>query len=113
MSVPEQGSPSGQGLAAHLAKGWGTKAIFWTLKRAVANEVFQTLNGHCVVPDYTDLRPARRAKNLTLTAAAAHLGVWPARIGELELGRRPNDELATATDNGQRRLTPNRSISPN
>ncbi len=34
------------------------------------------------------------AKNLTLTAAATHLGVWPARIGELELGRRPNDELA-------------------
>jgi transcriptional regulator with XRE-family HTH domain len=46
------------------------------------------------VPDYTDLRPARRAKNITLTAAATHLGVWPARIGELELGRRPNDELA-------------------
>ena len=46
------------------------------------------------MPDYTDLRPARRAKNLTLTAAAAHLGVWPARVGELELGRRPNDDLA-------------------
>jgi transcriptional regulator with XRE-family HTH domain len=46
------------------------------------------------VPDYTDLRPTRRAKNLTITAAATHLGVWPARIGELELGRRPNDELA-------------------
>jgi len=45
-------------------------------------------------PDY-HLRPALRAKNITLTAAGAHLGVWPARIGELELGRRPNDELAT------------------
>jgi len=42
-----------------------------------------------------DLRPARRAKNLTLTAAANHLGVWPARIGELELGRQPDEELPT------------------
>lgn len=80
----------------HLAKGWTTKAVFRALKRAVAREVFNALVGHCSVPDYSDLRPARRAKNLTLTTAAAHLGVWPARIGELELGRRPNDELAAA-----------------
>lgn len=79
---------------AHLAKGWTISAVFRALKRAVAREIFQALTGHCAVPDYTDLRPARRAKNLTLTAAAAHLGVWPSRIGELELGRRPNDELA-------------------
>jgi transposase len=80
---------------AHLAKGWTGKAVFRTLKRAVAREVFRALTGRCDIPDYQDLRPARRAKNLTLTAAAAHLGVWPARIGEFELGRRPNDELAT------------------
>ena len=80
---------------AHLAKGWTIKAVFRALKRAVAREVFHALAGHCAVPDYSDLRPARRAKNLTLTAAATHLGVWPARIGELELGRRPNNELAT------------------
>jgi len=81
---------------SHLAKGWTIKAVFRALKRAVAREVFPSLTGQCTVPDYTDPRPARRAKNLTLTAAAAHLGVWPARIGELELGRRPNDQLATA-----------------
>lgn len=79
---------------ARLAKGWTLKAVFRALKRAVAREIFQALAGHCAVPDYSDLRPARRAKNLTLTAAATHLGVWPARIGELELGRRPNEELA-------------------
>lgn len=79
----------------HLAKGWTIKAVFRALKRAVARQVFHALAGHCAVPDYSDLRPARRAKNLTLTAAAQHLGVWPARIGELELGRRPNDDLAT------------------
>ncbi|MGL4176116.1 MAG: IS110 family transposase [Dermatophilaceae bacterium] len=77
-----------------LAKGWTTKAVFRALKRAVAREIFRALTGHCTVPDYSDLRPARRAKNLTLTAAAQHLGVWPARIGELELGRRPNNDLA-------------------
>ncbi|HOB05500.1 MAG TPA: IS110 family transposase [Propionibacteriaceae bacterium] len=78
----------------HLAKGWTVKAILRALKRAIAREVFHALAGHCTVPDYSDLRPARRAKNLTLTAAAEHLGVWPARIGELELGRRPNHDLA-------------------
>ncbi len=77
-----------------LVKGWTIAAVFRALKRAIARQIFQALTGHCAVPDYTDLRPARRAKNLTLTAAAKHLGVWPARIGELELGRRPNNELA-------------------
>jgi len=79
----------------HLAKGWTINAVFRALKRAVAREVYRALTGRCALPDYSDLRPARRAKNLTLTAAAEHLGVWPSRIGELELGRRPNDELAT------------------
>lgn len=79
---------------ARLAKGWTSKEVFRALKRAVAREVFRALAGHTQAPDYSDLRPARRAKNLTLTAAAQHLGVWPARIGELELGRRPNPELA-------------------
>ena len=78
-----------------LANGWTTKEVFRALKRAVAREIFHALAGHTLAPDYSDLRPARHAKNLTLTAAAQHLGVWPARIGELELGRRPNDELAT------------------
>ncbi|MDN5721293.1 IS110 family transposase [Corynebacterium sp.] len=77
-----------------LANGWTIAAVFRALKRAIARQIFQALTGHCAVPDYSDLRPARRAKNLTLTNAANHLGVWPARIGELELGRRPNDDLA-------------------
>lgn len=79
---------------AHLAKGRTIHAVFRALKRAVAREIFQALAGNCTVPDYSDLRPARRAKNLTLTAAATYLGVWPARIGELELVCLPYDELA-------------------
>ncbi len=79
---------------AHLAKGWTQKAVYRALKRAVAREVFAALTGHCAVPDYTDLRPARRAKNITLTAVATALDVWPARVGELELGRRRDDDFA-------------------
>jgi len=78
----------------HLAKGWTTKAVYRALKRAVAREVFSALAGHCAMPDYTDLRPARRAKNITLTAVATALNVWPARVGKLELGRRRDDDFA-------------------
>lgn len=79
---------------AHLAKGWTPKAVYRALKRAVAREVFAALAGHCAVPDYTDLRPARHAKNITLTTVATALDVWPARVGELELGRRRDDDFA-------------------
>jgi len=78
----------------HLAKGWTNKAVYLALKRAVARVIHRALAGHCTVPDYTDLRPARRAKNITLTNAATAPGVWPARVGELELGRRRDDNFA-------------------
>lgn len=80
---------------AHLAKGWTLPAVYRALKRAVAREIYQALTGNCTVPDYSDLRPRRTAKNITLTKAATALGTWPIRISELELGRRRNDELAT------------------
>jgi transposase len=79
---------------AHLAKGWTKKAVYRALKRAVAREVVAALAGHCKVPQHRDLRPARRAKNITLTTVATALGVWPARVGELELGRRRDDAFA-------------------
>jgi transposase len=79
----------------HIAKGWTSAAAFRALKRAVAREIYRALQGNCAVPDYTDLRPARHAKNLTLTAAATRLGVWPATISQLELGQRRDDTLAT------------------
>ncbi len=74
--------------------------MYRALKRAVAWEVFTALSGRCEVPQYGDLRPARRAKNITLTTSAAHLRVWPARIGELDRGQLRNDDLATATEPG-------------
>lgn len=78
----------------HLDKGWTTAAVYRALKRAVAREIFQALIGNCPIPDYSDLRPARQAKNITLTNAATALGIWPARVGELELGRRRDDDFA-------------------
>ena len=43
-----------------------------------------------------DLRPLRQAKNITLTQAANHFGVWPMHISTLERGTRRDDTLATA-----------------
>lgn len=60
----------------HLAKGWTNKAIYRALKRAIARQIYHALAYHCTVPDYTDLRPTRHAKNITLTNAATALGVW-------------------------------------
>lgn len=79
---------------SRVEKGWTVPAVYRSLKRAIAREVFQALTGNCAVPNYSDLRPARQAKNITLTAVAAALDVWPARVGELELGRRRDDDFA-------------------
>lgn len=77
-----------------VEKGWTAAATYRALKRAVAREIFQALIGNCAVPDYSDLRPARQAKNITLTNVADALGLWPARVSELELGRRRDDDFA-------------------
>lgn len=79
---------------SRIAKGWTVAATYRALKRAVAREIFQALIGNCTVPDYSDLRPSRQAKNITLTTVAGALGLWPARVSELELGRRRDDEFA-------------------
>ncbi|WP_327378619.1 helix-turn-helix domain-containing protein [Streptomyces sp. NBC_01216] len=40
------------------------------------------------------MRPLRQSKNITLTAAARHCGVWPATISTLERGLRRDNDLA-------------------
>jgi transposase len=64
------------------------------LKRAIAREIFKLLTRQIAVPEYTDLRPARQAKNITLTAVANHFGVWPAVISRIERGRQRDDTFA-------------------
>ncbi|MBO0879378.1 MAG: XRE family transcriptional regulator [Mycobacterium sp.] len=49
----------------------------------------------CPIDDYSDLRPTRQTRNITLTAAADHFGVWPNDISRLERGLKRDDTLAT------------------
>lgn len=64
------------------------------MKRAIAREIFRCLTTTVTVPGIADLRPLRQSKNITLTAAARHCGVWPATISTLERGLRRDNDLA-------------------
>lgn len=65
------------------------------LRRAIAREMHRLLTQQCDIDDYRDLRPARQAKNITLTNAANHFGVWLTVISRLERGLQRDDSLAT------------------
>ena len=92
-------APTRAYVARQRAAGRSSREIQRLLKRAIAREIFRYLTTPITVPAIDDLRPLRRAKNITLTTAANHLGVWPATISELERGTRRNDELAQAYRN--------------
>ncbi|MER5642497.1 IS110 family transposase [Kitasatospora sp. NPDC002227] len=83
-------------VARQTEAGRTKKEIIRLLKRAIAREIFRCLTTPVAVPDIADLRPARQAKNITLTAVANHFGVWPAVISNIERGTRRDDTLATA-----------------
>ena len=78
-----------------LAKGRSKLDILRLLKRAIAREAFRLLTQPCAIDDYSDLRPARQAKNITLATVADHFGVWPIDVSRLERGLKRNDTLAT------------------
>jgi len=81
-------------IARQLAAGRSKKDVLRLLKRAIAREMFRHLTAPCPIDDYSDLRPARQARNITLAAAAAHFSVWPNDISRLERGLNRNDTLA-------------------
>ena len=83
-------------VARQREAGFSSKETQRKLKRAIAREIFRYLVTPITVPGIEDLRPMRQAKNITLTAAANHLGVWPTAISELERGIRRNDDLANS-----------------
>lgn len=83
-------------VARHTAAGRTKKEIIRLLKRAIAREVFRCLTTTITLPDIGDLRPLRQAKNITLTAAAQHFGIWPTAISRLERGLSRNDDLSHA-----------------
>lgn len=76
--------------------GRSTAEAIRILKRGIAREVFRQLTRPATVPTVDDLRPLRQSKNLTITAAAHHFGIWPAVISEIERGTRRDDQLANA-----------------
>lgn len=78
------------------ANGRNKTEILRLLKRAIAREVFRLLTQPCAIDDYSDLRSARQAKNITLSAVADHFGVWPMNISRLERGLQRDDTLANA-----------------
>ncbi|MFK4152882.1 IS110 family transposase [Streptomyces fungicidicus] len=86
-------------VARQTAAGRTKREIIRLLKRAIAREMFRCLTTTVAVPGIADLRPLRQSKNLTLTAAAQHLGVWPATISTLERGIRRDDDLTHAYRN--------------
>ncbi|MCX4648346.1 IS110 family transposase [Streptomyces sp. NBC_01446] len=81
-------------VARQTAAGRTKKEIIRLLKRAIAREMFRCLTTTVTIPGIADLRPLRQSKNITLTAAAQQLGVWPATISTLERGIRRDDDLA-------------------
>ncbi|MFF5020289.1 transposase [Streptomyces sp. NPDC001165] len=83
-------------VARQTAAGRTKKEIIRLLKRAIVREMFRCLTTTVTVPHIADLRPLRQSKNITLTAAARHFGLWPTAISNLERGLRRDDELASA-----------------
>ena len=81
-------------VARQTTKGRSKIEILRLLKRAIAREVFRLLTQPCAIDDYSDLRPTRQAKNITLTTVAKHFDVWPNDISRLERGLKRDDTLA-------------------
>jgi hypothetical protein len=76
------------------ALGHTRMEILRKLKRAIAREIFKLLTRQIAVPDYADLRPTRQSKNITVTAAANHFGIWPTVISRIERGLQRDDTFA-------------------
>ncbi len=85
--------------------------ILRKLKRAVAREIFKLLTRQIAVPNYDDLRPARQAKNITVTAAANHFGVWPTSSHASNADYNATTLSQTPTETGSKPLDTNRSIN--
>jgi transposase len=77
------------------ATGKSKKDVLRCLKRAIAREAFHLIAHPQPVPDTTDLRALRHQRGATLVHAAMSIGAEPARLSELERGKRP-DALLTA-----------------
>ncbi|MGW4125809.1 hypothetical protein [Nocardia sp. NPDC004711] len=69
---------------AQRTKGRNDPEIPRILKRAIAREVFKSLARGLAAPGLDDLRPARQAKNIPLSAAAAAIGTYISKIARTQ-----------------------------
>jgi transposase len=74
-------------------QGRSSAEILRILKRAIAREMFKQLTRPHQHLGVHDLRPARQAKNITLTAAARALGLNPMTISRTERGQNITPDL--------------------
>lgn len=81
-------------VTAKQATGRSGTEILRLLKRAIAREVFKSLARDQPAPELADLRPLRRAKNITLTTAAAAMNTYITKITRTEAGTHPDLDLA-------------------
>lgn len=81
-------------VAAQRDKGRNEAEILRQLKRTIARQVFKSLTRGLAAPELADLRPARQAKNITITAAAKALGTYPSKLSRTEHGTYPDYDLA-------------------
>ena len=78
-------------VARRRQEGKTTKEIMRCLKRYIAREIYDQLLQPHPAPDAGGLRALRKAKNITLQAAADDLRVWPSALSRLERGLTRDD----------------------
>jgi hypothetical protein len=84
----------------HLAKGWTAKAVHRALKRAVAREIYRALAGRCEVPDYSDLRAARRPRTSPSLPSRPNSGSGPPASDNSNSADAETTNSPTATEPG-------------
>lgn len=87
-------------VARRTAEGLSKKEIIRCLKRAIVREIYRVICTKRSTPQPKDLRrdelkELRIAKRLTQAVVADSLGCAPARISDIETGKRPLTELAS------------------
>jgi transposase len=92
-----------QYVARHVAAGRSTKEILLMLKRAIAREIRRLLTHKVSLPEYAD-RPARQAKNITVTAAARAFNIWPPSSPASNSANDAMTNSQIATEHGSRPL---------
>ncbi|GAB3595877.1 Transposase IS116/IS110/IS902 family protein [Corynebacterium faecale] len=88
-------------VARRTAEGLSKKEIIRCLKRAIVREIYRVICTKRSTPQPRDLhrgelKELRIAKHLTQAVVADSLGCAPARISDIETGKRPLMELASA-----------------